>query len=284
MKGGAIVVCVEGVKYRAAFDRIFLPGIRDFAQRHDYELIVAAGSEVRERLRGEPANAALAEIPPSWLKLFAIESVQARGFRHVLYLDADVFVSAVAEDYFSLLPEETVSAIIEETIPESKVHLWRAACGLAPAKDFRMINAGVMYLSGDAGVALIRDVIALIREKGADIDFRNRVFEQPIVSDFMLRHPAFKRMRYLYNTLLYSDRGHRLPEVQRIRSTVNRFCSRVPATSRLRTIWFSVLFLMHGTYARGNRKLMSDLLDEGRFVHFAGMNDEWCIARPFIRR
>jgi len=41
---------------------------------------------------------------------------------------------------------------------------------------------------------------------------------------------------------------------------------------------------MRGTYARGNRKLMSDLLDEGRFIHFAGMNDEWCITRPFIRR
>ncbi len=284
MKGGAIVVCVEGVKYRAAFDRIFLPGIRDFALRHQYELIVVAVSEVRERLRGEPANATLAKVPPSWLKLFAIESVQARGFRHILYLDADVFVSAVAEDYFALLPEETVSAIIEETIPVTKAHLWREACGLAPSEDFRMINAGVMYLSGDAGAAFIWDVIAFIRENRTKINFRTRVFEQPIVSDFMLRHPAFKRMRYLYNTLLYSDRGHRLPEVQRIRSTVNRFCSRVPPASRLRTIWFSVLFRMCGTYARGNRTLMSSLLDEGRFIHFAGMNDEFCITRSFIRR
>lgn len=282
MKKKAIVVCIEGTKYQAAFERIFFPGIRTFAWRHGYDVFFASGSKIRSLLQSSPSRSALAGIPPSWLKIFAIQSVQSLGYSKVLFLDADIFVSPVAEDYFSLLPDECVSAIVEATIPESKVLLWRQACGLEADGTTSMINGGVLYLAGEAGVTLILDVIAHIDRHKLDIDFKNRVFEQPILSEYLLKHPAYKRMRYLYNTLLYSDRGERMPDVQRIRSGVNRFCSRLPAASRYRTLWFWGLFMAGGTYARGNRKLMQELLAEGRFIHFAGINDEWCITRPFI--
>jgi len=283
MKDKAIVMCVEGEIYRASFDRIFLPGIRAFATRHGYELFVVAGETIREAFHNIPARAPLASIPSSWLKLFAIQSVQAKGFRRVLFLDADILISPVAEDYFQFLPDETVSAILETNIPESNIRLWRAACGLDPAGASSMVNAGVLYLAGDAGQELIDGIIRHIDAQMDRIDFRNRVFEQPLLSDFLLRHPAFKRMRYTYNTLLYADRGFRMPELQAIRSKVNHLCATFPALSRFRRYGFTCLYHFPGRYARGNRKLMRDLLAEGRFIHFAGMNDEQCIAAGFAQ-
>jgi hypothetical protein len=146
-----------------------------------------------------------------------------------------------------------------------------------------MVNTGVLYLAGDAGQELIDAVIQRIDEQMDLIDFRNRVFEQPLLSDFLLRHAAFKRMRYTYNTLLYADRGFRMPELQAIRSSVNRLCALVPGLSRFRRYGFTCLYHLPCRYARGNRKLMRDLLAEGRFIHFAGMNDEQCIAAGFAK-
>jgi|GEM_PF-1257835 len=283
MKDKAIVVCVEGEKYRASFEKVFLPGIRAYATRHGYELFVVPGETIRASFHRTPARAPLASIPSSWMKLFAIQSVQAKGFGRVLFLDADILISPVAEDYFQFLPDETVSAILETNIPESNIRLWRAACGLDPDGASSMVNAGVLYLAGDAGRELIDAVIQHIDEQMESIDFRNRVFEQPLLSDFLLRHPAFKRMRYTYNTLLYADRGFRMPELQAIRSSVNRVCSIIPALSKLRRYGFACLYHLPCSYARGNRKLMRDLLAEGRFIHFAGMNDEQCIAAGFAK-
>ncbi|MFY8217242.1 MAG: hypothetical protein ACOVMP_11655 [Chthoniobacterales bacterium] len=283
MKDKAIVVCVEGKRYRASFARIFLPGIRAYATRHGYELFVVPGETIRASFHSTPARTPLATIPSSWLKLFAIQSVQEKGFRRVLFLDADILISPVAEDYFQFLPDETVSAILETNIPESNIRLWRTACGLDPDGASSMVNAGVLYLAGDAGRELIEGVIQRIDEQVDSIDFRNRVFEQPLLSDFLLRHPAFKRMRYTYNTLLYADRGFRMPELQAIRSKVNRLCAIIPAVSRLRRHGFTCLYRLPGRYARGNRKMMRDLLAEGRFIHFAGMNDEQCIAAGFAQ-
>lgn len=279
----AIVLCVEGEKYLRAFEKTFLPGIRSFGHRHGYDVILALGDWVRGKLRNDPGRAALSTAPASWLKIFALESVLQLHYRHVLYIDADVFISETAADYFPLLPSEVVSAIIEETIPKAKIQLWRKACGLAEDPNAVMVNAGVVYFSGDAGRRLITNVIARIESGASMIDFRNRVFEQPILSEFLLKDPAFKRMRYLYNTLLYSDRGYRRPEAQRTRSAVNRLCNRFPWLSRIRASGFTFLFALPCSYSRENRELLAELLAEGRFVHLAGMNDEQCLLRPFVK-
>jgi hypothetical protein len=279
----AIVLCVEGKKYLRRFEEMFLPSIRAFGHRHGYDVILAQGESIRAKLREHPTRAVLSQIPSSWLKIFALESVLGLGYSRVLYIDADVFISPTAEDYFPLLPPETVSAIIEETIPKEKIQKWRAACRLPEDANAPMANAGVIYLSGDAGPRLIDEVIRYIEVHAAGIDFRNRVYEQPILSHFLLNDPAFKRMRYLYNTLLYSDRGQRRPDAQRTRSAVNRICAGVPFLSRLRATGFAVLFALPCAYSRQNRELLNELFAEGRFVHLAGMNDEQCILRPFIR-
>ena len=79
----AIVTFAVGADYRRLLD-IALPTFAVFADRHDYDLIVA---DVPAQPR-----------PPSWWKIPAIQAALGDGYDEVLYLDADVVIVDPSRD------------------------------------------------------------------------------------------------------------------------------------------------------------------------------------------